>query len=651
MKMEKASRRKWIIVLVFFVFAALITVDFAQKLNRTRPFGYEKLRMEKEIPLDTLLPGESFTQEIPYSDDLAGISVLLNVYERGNGGTLVLSATGNRSGRVLAEKKYGASQLVLENRADLLLEQKPDAEDSAVILKISVEGERPPLVTAWATGEDAVQDASLTVKGETQPGDLVFQRIIKTPGRYNYAVAIYCLAAAVTAGGVLLLLRSGTKPGKRIFILVMAVGMLYMVTMTPLSIPDEQVHYQASYRLSSVMMFRRGEMDKGENAYFDYSGLGGHYNMGSAYDRIAEGITAPKAESTGEKKLTQRLDYPLMYLPQALGITIGRLLGVNFLILFWLGRLMNLLFFAGCVYFAVKTAPRFSTLLGLTGLMPMALHQAASYSYDAFINGMALLLIALILRAADRKDRMTTGEYMALLAAGVLMAPAKAVYTPILALLLFIPSCRFRSGKQKLLMIGYIWVAALAAVALFQLGGIRSAVTSRGGSTNWEGNTNYTLSFLLSHPVDAIRLFANSLRANLSEWPKQAVGSRLSGMSMEVTGWKITVYMILLLLASLTANGNETHITGPERTAYFGVSAVVVFLVMLTMLLNWTSQNDTMIQGIQGRYFIPVLPLLWMCLNNRMIRLDINPERILLAGALAVHLAVLSAILRTTVLV
>ena len=159
------------------------------------------------------------------------------------------------------------------------------------------------------------------------------------------------------------------------------------------------------------------------------------------------------------------------------------------------------------------------------------------------------------------------------------------------------------------------------------------------------------LSFLLSHPVDAIRLFVNSLRANLSEWPKQAVGSRLSGMSMEVTGWKITVYMILLLLASLTANGNETHITGPERTAYFGVSAVVVFLVMLTMLLNWTSQNDTMIQGIQGRYFIPVLPLLWMCLNNRMIRLDINPERFLLAGALAVHLAVLSAILRTTVLV
>ena len=82
-----------------------------------------------------------------------------------------------------------------------------------------------------------------------------------------------------------------------------------------------------------------------------------------------------------------------------------------------------------------------------------------------------------------------------------------------------------------------------------------------------------------------------------------------------------------------------------------GVSVATVLLVMLTMALNWTSQNQTIIQGIQGRYFIPVMPLLFMCLNNRMLRLNINPDRILLICALAVHLAVISGVLRTTVLV
>ena len=32
-------------------------------------------------------------------------------------------------------------------------------------------------------------------------------------------------------------------------------------------------------------------------------------------------------------------------------------------------------------------------------------------------------------------------------------------------------------------------------------------------------NANYTISYLLTHPWDAFRLFANSLRANLSAWP------------------------------------------------------------------------------------------------------------------------------------
>ena len=651
MKMDEAGRRKWIFVFVFIVFAALVTVDFVQKLNRLSPYGYEKTELKKEIPLSDLNPGESFSQEIPCSTDLEGISLPLSVYERGTGGTIVMKATGNHSGKTLAEKRYDVSGLVLDNRADLLLEEKPDAEDDAVILTFSVEGDRVPLVAAWATKDDAVPDASLTLNGEEQTGDLVFQRILSTPSRYAYVTVVYCLMMAVMAAGLVMLTRSGMKPEKRVLILVIAVGILYMLVMTPLSIPDEQVHYQASYRLSSVMMFQSDRMDYGEKAYFDYSGLGGHYNMGSAYDRIAEEIASPKAAITGEKHLVQRLDYPLMYAPQALGITIGRIFGANFVILFWLGRLTNLLFYAGCVYLAIRAARRFGTLLSLVSLMPMALHQAASYSYDAFINGLALLLIALILRAADRKDRMDTREYLELLAVSMLMAPAKAVYTPILILLLFIPAQRFRSRKWKLLMIFYLWAAALAAVAVFQLAGIRNAITSGGGKTNWEGNTNYTLAYLFSHPGETVRLFINTLRANLSEWPYQAVGNRLSGLSMEVTGWKITVYMVLLILAGQTAVGNETQITGPERTAFFGVSVVTVFLVMLTMLLNWTSQNDTIIQGIQGRYFIPLMPFLFMCLNNRMIRLNINPERILLACALAVHLAVLSGVLRTTVLI
>ena len=161
---------------------------------------------------------------------------------------------------------------------------------------------------------------------------------------------------------------------------------------------------------------------------------------------------------------------------------------------------------------------------------------------------------------------------------------------------------------------------------------------------------NYSLSWLLSHPAETVKLFVNTLRINLSEWLYQAVGSRLSGLSMEVTGWKITGYIILLVLASLSAKGDESRISARERVGFLGAAGLVIFLILLTMLLNWTTQGEQLIQGIQGRYFIPVLPLIWMSLNNRALCWKENPKRVLILCAVAVHLAVLSGVLRMTVL-
>ena len=650
MDRKRTGKSQWIIALLFILFASFVSVDFFLKLRTMNPFGYEQTGMAKEVPLGILIPGETVSQEIPYDSELEGISVLLNVYERENPGTLTLTAAGNRSGEVLAQEAYSAAQLMPEGRANLLLTRKPAAEDDAVVLTLTTTGGQILLATAWTTAEDAVPEAGLIRGGEEQKGDLVFERIVRTPERYTYAMVVFCLMIAAGLGGLGLLLRAGAKTENTVFLLVLMIGMLYLIIFTPLSIPDEQTHYQTAYRLSSVLMFQGDQMDRGENVYFDYSGLSGHYNTGTGYDRIVRELTGPKEEGTGFRTLKNRIDYPLMYLPQAIGIAIGRLLGMNFLMLFWLGRLCNLLFYALCVRLALRAATRFSTLLALCSLTPMVMQQAASYSYDTFINGLALLLLALMLRCADQKGRIRTSEYLSLLAVSMLMAPAKAVYTPILGLMIFIPAERFGGAKGKWLRIGYIWVAALAAVALFQLGGIQNVVTSGGGATNWEGAMNYSLSWLLSHPAETVKLFVNTLRINLSEWLYQAVGSRLSGLSMEVTGWKITGYIILLVLASLSAKGDESRISARERVGFLGAAGLVIFLILLTMLLNWTTQGEQLIQGIQGRYFIPVLPLIWMSLNNRALCWKENPKRVLILCAVAVHLAVLSGVLRMTVL-
>ena len=37
------------------------------------------------------------------------------------------------------------------------------------------------------------------------------------------------------------------------------------------------------------------------------------------------------------------------------------------------------------------------------------------------------------------------------------------------------------------------------------------------------------------------------------------------------------------------------------------------------MFVGWTPYGKSTIEGIQGRYFIPVISLLFMCFNNKLI--------------------------------
>lgn len=54
--------------------------------------------------------------------------------------------------------------------------------------------------------------------------------------------------------------------------------------------------------------------------------------------------------------------------------------------------------------------------------------------------------------------------------------------------------------------------------------------------------------------------------------------------------------------------------------------ACVILLTMASMFLGWTSNTRTIIVGVQGRYFIPVFPLLILPLSIRKVRI---PEKLM----------------------
>lgn len=82
------------------------------------------------------------------------------------------------------------------------------------------------------------------------------------------------------------------------------------------------------------------------------------------------------------------------YLPQAIGIFIAKLFDMNVIWMLWLGRIFNLIFYAGLISLAIKKAPVLKIPLLCVACLPISIYQAASVSIDSMIIGLGILTIA-----------------------------------------------------------------------------------------------------------------------------------------------------------------------------------------------------------------------------------------------------------------
>ncbi|HUM45861.1 MAG TPA: DUF2142 domain-containing protein, partial [Chitinophagales bacterium] len=80
-----------------------------------------------------------------------------------------------------------------------------------------------------------------------------------------------------------------------------------------------------------------------------------------------------------------------------------------------------------------------------------------------------------------------------------------------------------------------------------------------------------------------------------------------------------------------------------DRIVLLSVSVIMTALIFVSQLLNWTYLGERWIAGIQGRYFVPVFPLLLLAIHPNIFRpASVIPLMVIL---LSVFLSVISAIM------
>ena len=416
-------------------------------------------------------------------------------------------------------------------------------------------------------------------------------------------------------------------------------GLLYSVVFAPGTVPDETYHFEASYKLADYIMLQGPTVDSlpvraDDSALLDgmlQSWALGYDKYRSVIDQFAFFVNdASRVAVEPVSSFDWTANPPYIKLPSALGIVLATLLNLGSYPLFYLGRFFNLLMFAALAYFAVRITPVGKNAMMVAGLLPMTLHLASSYSYDAGIMGLAFLLTGMCLRAVYGEGLMSRREKAGIVVVAVLLAPCKVVYTVIVLLVILIPRKRFSSAaasaRFKVVAIGFALLSLLVfrAAGLLQMAGVASSSTAE-GSRGDEYGTFYSLSGLVSDPLNTVLLFLRTFDVQGSFYLDTLVGGSLAWFQVDLKApLYITVALLfIVVLSAQRSEGDNAVIPGAHRVLCGGLALAGGLGVILSMLIGWTFTSESVVQGVQGRYFLPLLPMAALIIRSKHMSIDI----------------------------
>lgn len=451
---------------------------------------------------------------------------------------------------------------------------------------------------------------------------------------------------------------------------VLLLGSLYMAVLPPLSAPDEISHFISSYELSNRFL---GQTAKNQDGYIyiraqdafiedihdvlDNEG-GGYRDQEKEEEPVVLGqkLTEetyrfyhsgdPKEEVADSQSVSYQPDVrttPLAYLPQALGITLARLFGMGSLGLLFMGRFFNLLCYTAVGYAAVRRLPFGKEVFWASALLPMSLHLVSSYSYDAMLLAMSALFTAVCLDLAFCEERVRGWDVAVLAAVMAVMGPCKMVYGAIAGFCLLIPVQKFGGWGRWALSAAAVLGAFVGAMMIVNSNTVSAYAQADEGYIAWAGQQGYTFSQLLHQPVHVLKMCYNTLMWQGEALYSGMIGGALGNQDAVINTPCIIIlsFTAVLVLLVLKKPGQELHFTVHQKLWVWFICLAILGALMFSMLLAWTPVSSNVIQGVQGRYLLPLLPIFLLTLENKTAVRGTEDDRGLLFFAAAADVYVL----------
>ena len=440
----------------------------------------------------------------------------------------------------------------------------------------------------------------------------------------------------------------------RLFLLLALPVLLFLSLHVPTGeIPDEVAHVaRMDSLLHGDVLGRRGTTKDGLGNAVPDSGL--HANPGLLAAGFAFDLGAPLAQRVMTRERQAYLEAvpwaptpvfvsspntavysPLLYVPGAVAIQAARWLGYGPWHAILAARLANAAAYLAAGAVALRLARRLRGLLFATLLLPTSLWMAASCNQDGLVIAVSALAAALLTRAA-------MPAWWAAAAATAALAMAKPPYVPLAGVVAILLPRRgalpTRAAGALLAMLPAVsW--HLAANRFVAAPFIRGVPFQAG--PYWPGDPDQV--FGTVDPALQLEVFLRQ-PALLLRLPLEYVGNHGGWLLWGVVGILGTLDVFLpaalyalwlsalaaLLVGESLAGRTDPPSSGPLACLLALACALAAALAVFDIqYLSWTLTGASEIEGIQGRYFIPLLPFLGLALPTFRV-----PRGTVLRGAL-----------------
>ena len=404
------------------------------------------------------------------------------------------------------------------------------------------------------------------------------------------------------------------KIKKEILFLYMAlfIGIIFVFINVPQIRYDEHAHFWRAYEIARGNIISRTTNELPHSVIELFKRNDGTYpNKEFNYETLKEKISEPLNE---ENKIAFPVGAtgsltPISYIPQVIGILIGRVLNFSPMVILWLARMANLLCYIALVFLAIKIMPfeKWKWIIMIIALFPMTMNLAATVSPDTIIISTTLLAISYVFYLKNVVKKITMKNMILLGILFMIPIVCKIVYFPLCLLVFILPKDKFENKLKRNLY--YILTALIIFVTYFALNKLVAkgdyAIAIR---TNMTEQILFTISDLSRDFVTAINTFYSESSLYFFEL---------------IGGWNTiniisVVFFIILLFVMFNKESTQYEFNRKEKNIVLAIIIIQALGVIAAMYLGWTQARQTTVEGIQGRYFLPILPLLCMliCRNK-----------------------------------